>query len=205
MIEQLSLYTNDLDFRYLPANVQESTPSYAELRVVVDVSRFYVNGGHHVVFALDCEGAQGANNPHCGPICRHGDNLFATARGVIVLGDGTVVAETWNGTFSPEVVPIANQVPGVFDPTAHRCFTVRVRCNYAGGITVRIRSGIGGAVVFEGGLTTAPWAWPGQMHACVGGIALGFVPPQDTGCIEQVEPRSAPNAELGWVVFSRVV
>ncbi|RQO83477.1 hypothetical protein [Acidovorax sp. FJL06] len=205
MIGQLSLQPNDLDFRYLPAKLQASSPGYAELRAVVDVSRYYAKGGHHIVFALDCEGGQGAYNPHCGPIYRHGDNLFATARGVIVLGDGTVMYERWNGTFAPELVPISNNVPGAFDPAAHRCLTVRVRCHYAGGVSVRIRSGIGGPVVFDGVLSTPAWAWPGHMHACVAAIALGFVAPKDTGCTEQILPRSAPDAELGFAAFSRVV
>lgn len=205
MIGQLNLKSNDLDFRYLPAKLQGCTPGFAELRAVVDVSRYFSKGGHHIVFALDCEGGQGASNPHCSPIYRHGENLFAIARGVIVLGDGTVMFERWNGTFAPELVPISNNVPGAFDPTAHRCLTVRVRCHYAGGVSVRIRSGIGGPVVFDGALPTAAWAWPGHMHACVAAIALGFVAPKDTGCVEQIQPRSAPDAELGFAAFSRVV
>lgn len=204
MIGQINLATNDLDFRYLPEKHKAEAPDYAELRAVVDISRFYSKGGHHVVFAMDCEGEQGSNNPHCGPILRRGENLFATARGVIVLGDGTVMFEGWNGTFSPDLIPIVNQQPGVFDPSAHRCLTVRVRCHYAGGVSVRIRSGIAGPVVFEGDLPTPPVPWPGHMRSCIAGIALGFVPPKDTGCVEQIQPRSAPDAELGVVAFSRL-
>lgn len=205
MIGQLRLASNDLDFRYLPAKLRAAPPSFAELRAVVDVSRFFAKGGHHIVFALDCNGGQGANNPHCGPIYRHGDNLFETARGVIVLADGTVMYERWNGTFAPELVPISNGLPTVFDPGAYRCLNVRVRCHYEGGVSIRIREGIAGDVVFDGTLPTAACAWPGHMRACMAGIALGFVPPKDTGCAEQIQPRSAPHAELGFAAFSRVV
>lgn len=204
-IGQLNLSGNDLDFCYLPVQQQGGTPAFAELRAVLDVSRFYSRGGNHAVFALDCEGGQGSGNPHCGPILRDGENLFATARGVIVLADGTVAAETWNGTFSPGLAFFVNSVPGPFDPMAHRCLAVRVRCHYAGGIDVRIRRGLGGAVVFDGALPTAAWPWPGHMRASIGAIALGFVPPKDTGCVEQVVPRSAPDARLGYAALARVV
>lgn len=204
VIGLLSLRANDLDFQYLPDKVQASTPEYAELRTVVDASRFFCQGGHHIVLAMDCGGGQGSNNPHCGPIYRHGGNLFAIARGVIVLFDGTVLAETWNGTFSPGLVPVVNQAPGPFDPSTHSFMTVRVRCHYSGGISVRIRGGIGGPVVFDGDVATTAWSWPGYTRACVGGIALGFVPPKDTGCVEQLDPRSAPDAELGFAAFVRL-
>ena len=58
---------------------------------------------------------------------RDGQNIFTHARGAILLGDGTVLAETWNGTFSPELVPIPNQVAGSFDPAAHHLLTLRLR------------------------------------------------------------------------------
>lgn len=205
MIGELSLRENDLDFRYLPAVAQASPPDYAEVRAVIDVSRFYSRGADHFILALDCEGGQGSDNPHCGPIIRDGRNMFGTARGVIVAAGGAVVVEVWNGTFSPGLAPIANELPDPFDPPAHDCLAVRVRCHYAGGIDIRIRAGLGGAVVFQGGVPSDPWPWAGHMLACIGGIALGFVAPKDTGCVEQLAPRSAPDAKLGYAASSRVV
>ena len=201
---RLNLQSNDVDFRYLRPVEQSATPRYAELRALVDVSRFFGRGADHIVFALDCEGGQGSDNPHCGPIVRDGKNLFATARGVIVAANGAVVMEAWNGTATPELVPIANMRPGPFDPAAHRILTVRVRCHYAGGIEVRIRKGLGGRVLFDGAVATAARAWPGHMRACIGGIALGFVAPKETGCTEQIAPRSAPGARLAYVACARV-
>ncbi|MBV7542873.1 hypothetical protein [Acidovorax sp. sic0104] len=205
MIGQLHLKYNDVDFRYIDAAWPSGSPAYAELRVVLDVSRFFSRCAHHVILALDCAGEQGSNNPHCGPIYRDGQNLFSTARGAILLGDGTVMTEVWNGTFSPELAVIPNLIPGPFDPSAHRCLNVRVRCDYAGGTSVRIRDGRGGPVLFAGMLATAAWPYEGEeMRACLGGIALGFVPPKDTGCVEQIAPRSAPHAVLGYAASARV-
>lgn len=204
MIGQLSLRENDLDFRYLPALAQASVPRYAELRAVIDVSRFFNRGADHVVFALDCDGGQGSNNPHCGPVIRDGENLFATARGVVVAADGAVVMEIWNGTSSPGLIAFDNTLKERFDPRDHTCLNVRVRCHYAGGVEVRIRKGVAGKVLFEGFVQTAPHAWTGQMKACLGGIALGFVAPQETNCVEQLHPRNAAKAKLGYMAYSRL-
>jgi hypothetical protein len=203
-IGRFNLQSNDLDFRYLRTVAQAATPEFAELLAVVDVSRFFSRGAHHIVMALDTSGEAGGNNPHCGPIVRNGQNLFTHARGAILLGDGSVLVETWNGTSSPVLEPIANQVAGGLDPAAHRILTLRVRCHYTGGTSVRVRKGIGGAVLFSGAVASAPWAWTGQMRACLGGIALGFVAPQDTGCVEQIAPRSAPDARLPYMAHARV-
>lgn len=204
-IGRLNLQSNDLDFCYLRTVEQAATPDYAELLAVVDVSRYFANGAHHIVLAVDTSGEAGSNNPHCGPIVRDGQNTFTHARGAILLGDGTVLAETWNGTFSPELVPIPNQVAGSFDPAAHHLLTLRLRCHYSGGISLRVRKGIGGDVLFDGSVASAAWPWPGHMRASLGGIALGFVAPKDTGCVEQIAPRSAPDARLGYVAHARVV
>lgn len=202
-IGHLRLRTNDLDFRYLPTHKHQATPRYAQLRALITPSRFFSRGADHIAFALDCAGEQGSGNPHCGPIVRRGNSLFATARGVVVAYDGSVLCEIWNGTASPLLVPIANQRPGRFDPSAHTFLAMRVRCHYAGGIEVRIRNGLGG-VVFEGSVPSQPWPWTGSMRACIAGIAGGFVAPQETECVEQTEPRSAPQAKLGYVALASV-
>lgn len=205
-IGRLNLQSNDLDFRYLRPAPRPAAPLFAELHAVLDVSRFFARGADHLVLALDAAGQAGGNDPHCGPIVRHGQNLFTHARGVILAHDGAVVTETWNGTASPVLVPVPNRAGGAVDVNAHRWLTVRLRCHYAGLISVRVRKGIWGDVLFDGAVASAPWAGsPGPMRACIGGIALGFVPPSDTGCVEQIAPRSAPHAQLAYVARARVV
>lgn len=199
MIGSLHLQHNDLDFRYLPAATSVHIPAVAMLRAVVDATHFFSRAGHHFILALDCWGAQGSNNPHCGPVVRHGEDLFETARGLIVLGDGTVVAETWNGTFSPGLQPIANTTGVPFDPCAESVLSLHITAAYAaGGMAVEILRGLVGPVLFRGAVASPPQAWAGSTRACVGGIAMGFVPPADTGCVEQLLARSAADARLGF-------
>ena len=202
---ELCLTPNDLDFCYLP-RVASSVPSHgSELVCTVDASRFFANGGHHIVFALDCEGGQGSYNPHCGPIFRYGKNLWAAARGFIVFGDGVVMAEGWNGTAMPALATIANTAGAVFDPGQHPVLTLRIVAGYRRGalanrMGVEIRAGgsAEGALLFAGGIEGPEWGgdWTGGSKAAMGGIASGFVPPSATGCVEELLPRSAPHAVL---------
>lgn len=202
---ELCLTPNDLDFCYLP-RVASSAPWHgSELVCTVDASRFFANGGHHIVFALDCEGGQGSYNPHCGPIFRYGKNLWATARGFIVFGDGVVMAEGWNGTAMPALATITNTSGAVFDPGQHPVFALRIVAGYRRGplanrMGVEIRAGgsAEGALLFAGGIEGPEWGsdWMGGSKAAMGGIASGFVPPAVTGCVEELLPRSAPHAAL---------
>ena len=202
---ELSLAFNDLDFCYLP-RAEGLAPSHcADLLCTVDASRFFANGGHHIVFALDCEGGQGSYNPHCGPIFRYGKNLWSAARGVIVFGDGVVMAEGWNGTAMPTLAAIANTSDAGFDPVQHPVFTLRITAGYrrgafANSMWVEIRAGgsAKSSLLFAGGIEGAEWGWNwiGGSKAAMGGIAAGFVPPAATGCVEELLPRSAPHAVL---------
>lgn len=202
---ELRLTPNDLDFCYLP-RVVSSVPSHgSELVSTVDASRFFANGGHHIFLALDCEGGQGSYNPHCGPIFRYGKNLWATARGFIVFGDGVVMAEGWNGTAMPALAAVANTSGAVFDPAQHPVFTLRIVAGYRQGVLanrmgVEIHSGCSAkrTLVFSGSVEGPEWGrdWAGGSRAAMGGIASGFVPPSATGCVEQLLPRSAPDAAL---------
>ena len=202
---ELRLTPNDLDFCYLPW-VASSVPSHgSELVCTVDASRFFANGGHHIFFAVDCEGGQGSYNPHCGPILRYGKNLWATARGFIVFGDGAVMAEGWNGTAMPALAAVANTSGAVFDPAQHPVFALRIVAGYRQGalanrMRVEIRTGLSakGALVFSGSVEGPEWGrdWAGGSRAAMGGIASGFVPPSATGCVEELLPRSAPDAAL---------
>lgn len=202
---ELGLDSNDLDFCYLP-RVDGSSPSHGvELLCTVDASKFFPNGGHHIVFALDCEGGQGRYNPHCGPIFRYGRNLWSAARGFIIFGDGAVMAEGWNGTAMPALSAIANTSGTVFNPAQHPVFTLRITAGYQCGAfanSMRVEIYFGesaeGALLFAGGIEGSEWGrnWIGYSNAAMGGIAVGFVPPSATGCVEELLPRSAPRAVL---------
>lgn len=207
---QLQLASNDLDFYYLPERTSLLATRHADLLCTVDCSQLFVNGAHHMVFALDCTGGQGSYNPHCGPIWRRGENLWSEARGFILFSDGTVVAERWNGTAMPVLTTVANTSGGVFEPAADPIFTVHIQAGYrAGGLADRMRITIhrgitvDGAVLLEGEVAGASWGWDwsGVHKAAIGAIASGFLPPSATGCVEEVLPRSAPNAVLPFAGF----
>jgi len=201
----LRLALNDLDFCYLP-RVASSVPTHcSELVCTVDSSLFFANGGHHMVFALDCEGGQGIYNPHCGPIHRYGKNLWSAARGFIVFGDGVVMAEGWNGTAMPALAVVSNMVEDVFDPAKCPVFTLRIVAGYRAGIwansmQIEIRAGetAQGTILFAGSIAGPDWGmdWRGSSKSAIGGIASGFVPPGSTGCVELRVPRSAPDAAI---------
>ena len=200
---QLTLAANDLDFYYLRV-VNSSSPSqYNDLFCVVDTSKYFSRGGDHIVFALDCTGGQGSNNPHCGPIIRNGENLWAHARGFIIFGDGTVLAEHWNGTSSPGLSPIRNTSGATFNPATTPLFNVRIIAGYRSGdwankmtITIREGSGTRNRIVFSGVAEGWGWDWTGTHKCAIGAIGPGFVSPNSTGCSEQLVPRRAPNAVL---------
>jgi hypothetical protein len=212
---QLKLVTNDLDFHYLPARASLAATAHVDLVCTVDCAQFFSKAAHHMVFALDCVGEQGSYNPHCGPILRHGANLFSEARGFILFADGAVEAERWNGTAMPVVVAVDNTSGTVFQPAAHPIFTVHIQAGYRAGayanrmlITIHQGITIDGPVMFKGEIAGTGWGWDwsGTHRAAVGGIALGFVAPSATGCVEEVLPRSAPESVLPFVGFElRVV
>jgi len=207
---QLKLALNDLDFYHLPARTSVVATHHADLRCTVDCSQFFSRAADHMIFALDCTGGQGSYNPHCGPIFRNGENLFGEARGFIVFADGMVVAERWNGTAMPALVTVANTSGAVFDPMVHPYFTVHIQAGYRLGgyanrmhITIHQGITVDGALLFDGEVTGAGWGWDwsGSSRAAIGGIAMGFVPPSATGCVEELLPRSAPDAVLPFVGF----
>ncbi len=206
---RLTLEINDLDFYYLPA-ITSSDPTKSNiLYCEVDTSNFFSKGGNHIVFALDCSGGQGSNNPHCGPIYRNGENLFAYARGFIIFGDGTVKAEHWNGTSNPGLLTIKNESGTIFNPATTPLFSVRIAAGYRSGvwankmvITIRDVSDKGnGKIVFSGIAEGWGWDWTGTHKCAIGAIGPGFVSPNSTGCVESRVPRSAPNAVLPFNTF----
>lgn len=198
--DALRLYRNDLDFYRLPTVTSQLPSSYQEFVCTVNVANFFVQGGDHVIFALDCSGGAGTSGPHSGPIYRNDANLFVLARGFIVTGTGVVYAEHWNGTFSPGLAQVTSSVSG-FNPKTTPIFTVRIVAGYRTGalanhmaITIH-RGGGTGQVLFAG---SVPWGWDWSgAHSCyVGAIAMGFVSPNQTGGVETYSPGVAPNATI---------
>lgn len=210
---QLSLVSNSLDFVYAPLVTSSTSVVTNDMRATVDTSAFYVNGGNHVVFALDCQGGQGSNNPHCGPILRRGENLWANARGFIIFGDGTVWAEQWNSTFDPGFKKDMVNTSGVaFNPAATPVFTIRIRAGYRAGpwantmrLDVYEGTSIFGTLLYSGIADGWGWDWTGSHRCSLAAIALDFVKPADTGCVEQIVPRGAPNAVVGFSGLSLFV
>lgn len=200
---QLTLAVNDLDFYYLPVITSSDPTKYNLLYCEVDTSNFFSKGADHIVFALDCTGGQGSNNPHCGPIYRNGENLFAHARGFIIFGDGTVLAEYWNGTSNPGLLTINNTLGATFNPTTTPKFAVTIFAGYRSGtyanmmeIRIHAISGSSRNLVFNGTAQGWGWDWTGTHKCAIGAIGPGFVSPNSTGCVESRVARSAPNAEL---------
>lgn len=207
---QLKLDINDLDFYFLPPRISLSASRHNELTCTVDCSWLFSEGANHMVFALDCTGGQGSYNPHCGPIYRHGQNLWSEARGFIIFADGTVMAERWNGTALPALVTVANTVTTPFNPGVHPVFTVRIQAGYrAGGWAERMRIAVyqginaDGPVLFDGEVAGSGWGWDwnGTHRVALAAIGWEFVSPNDTGCVEQRVPRGAQNAVLPFANF----
>lgn len=207
---RLSLAINDLDFYYLPIRTSLTATRHNEVVCTVDCSWFFSNGGNHMAFALDCTGGQGSYNPHCGPIFRHGQNLWSEARGFIVFADGGVMAERWNGTAMPGLVQVANTSGATFNPAQHPVFTVRILAGYRAGaladtmrITIHQGITVDSLVLFEGEVTGTAWGWDwtGSHRVALAGIGPHFVTPNDTGCVEERVPRDAPDATLPFAHF----
>ena len=207
---QLTLDINDLDFYYLPPRLSLSASRHSELTCTVDCSWFFAQGANHMVFALDCTGEQGSYNPHCGPVYRHGQNLWSEARGFIIFADGTVMAERWNGTAMPALVTVANTSGAVFNPALNPVFTVRIRAGYrAGGWANRMDLAIHQGITADGPVLLAGevageawgWDWTGVHRVALAAIGWEFVTPNDTGCVEQRVPRGARNAILPFTHF----
>lgn len=207
---QLTLAINDLDFCYLPPRLSLSPMRHNDLVCTVDCSWFFSEGANHMVFALDCTGGQGSYNPHCGPIYRHGQNLFAEARGFIIFANGTVMAERWNGTAMPGLVTVTNTSGAIFNPAVHPVFTLHIQAGYRVGdfadrMRVSIHQGIAvdGPILLEGEVSGAGWGWDwtGSHKVAIGGIGPHFVTPNDTGCVEERVSRDAPNAILPFANF----
>ena len=206
------LNNNDLDFMYTsPQPGTWDSRYHTELICTVNASTFFANGGNHLVFALDTEGGQGTNNPHCGPIIRNGENLWANARGIIVFGDATVQSERWVSSVSPITAGISSTAgTGWNATTAKGTWTIRINAGYIGGaqystrMRVRIYSGtsIAGTLMFDGQTAeTTTWQWfyaQSNKRAAIGGIGPGFVAPSDTGCVEQKVSRTAAGANFAY-------
>ena len=205
---QLSLYYNDLDFYTLAAVSSSVNTAYNDIICTVTASSYFSNGGNHIAFPMDLNGAQGSNNPHCGPIYRNGANLWANGRGFIIFGDGSVQAEQWNSTFSPGLSGALTNLSGTgFSPATNPTFTVRIKGGYRAGsyantMQIEIFDGTSfyGTKLFTGSVPWG-WDWTGSHQAAIAGIGPGFVKPADTGCVESLTPRGSASAVLPFSNF----
>ena len=197
----LDMSLNSLDFIYAPTVNGSNPEGYVQFDLTVSgAPSFFANNGNHVVMALECEGAAGNGHPHPGPIIRRGQNLFEYARGFIFFGDGTVMAEHWNGTTSPGLLTISNSSGSSFNPSAENTLDIRIRAGYRTGawaetmlIEIWRSTRYGGSLLFSGVAPGWGWARTGNYRACAGAIASGFEAPNPT---EVIVPRLAPNARL---------
>ncbi len=200
--DALRLVRNDLDFYRLPTVTSRVESTYQEFVCTVNTSGFFSMGGNHVAFAIDCSGGAGNGHPHYGQIIRNGSNLFEFARGFIVFANGQVLAEHWNGTFTPGLsLPLTNTVSGTFSPATTPIFTVRITAGYrlgamANHMAVAIHSGgASGPIVFAGSVPWG-WDWTGTHISYVAAIGNNFVSPNETGNVERVGPGLAPDATV---------
>lgn len=210
-VTQLTLAQNDLDFYFLGTGTSVSPTAYMDFRIALDTTNLFnqaVGSFDHIAIALDCNGTSGGNNPHCGPIYRRGQSIWVNARGFIITRSGAVMAEHWNGTFSPGLLNITNTTGGTFNPLATPVFTVRILAGYRTGawaeqmyIQIRLGTSGVGTLLFNG---TAPgwgWDWTGSHKVALAAIASGSRSPNDTGCVEDLSPRNAPGAVLPFSGF----
>jgi len=105
----------------------------------------------------------------------------------------------------PALVAVLNTSGAAFNPVRNAVFTLRIVAGYragpfANGMQIEIRNGVRseGEILFTGSAEGPAWGWDwtGSSKAAIGAIAAGFVPPGATGCVEQLTPRSAPNAAI---------
>ena len=205
-IDQIDLVTNDLDFVYCPAIKHTAVPDSVRYSIVFDCTQFFTNNGGHLVFSLDNEPSNdplAPHKPHCGPILRRGYDMYSFGRGAIIHGDGRVETEEWTGG-APILYPITNTGGTGYNPMTNPVGTFIMNYRYAtGGMDVKVYKGVGatGTPMFSGSYTTPAKPWIGRTRAAFGAIGWGFVPPADTGCIEEVLPRASANAKCAFTGF----
>lgn len=204
---QLSLAQNDLDFYYYPTPVTSSVNTTTiEMICVVDSSSFYSNATSgsldHIAFCIDATGEQGTSNPHCGPIIRNGRNLWSTGRGFILWQDGSVMAEEWNGTFSPGL----SASLGSFSWAANPSVRVQIIAGYRAGpwaneMRIVVRNSSTYITLLD---ATVPWGWDwsGNHTGAIAAIGNGFVKPVDTGCVENLSARADYLATVPFSSFT---
>lgn len=202
--DALRLVRNDLDFYRFPTVTSTVQSTYQEFVCTVNTADFYSRGGDHIAFAVDCSGAAGGGRPHNGPILRNGSNLFELARGFIIFGNGVVLSEFWNGTFSPGLSdPLPNASGGAFSPANTPIFTVRVTAGYRlGAMANRMdiaihRGGASGPIIFSASVPWG-WDWSGTHVAYLAAIAKEFKSPNETNNVERVDAGFAPSATVSF-------
>lgn len=198
----LNMSRNDLDFIYSLATLDNPSSTINRLDFIISFDTFFTNGGDHIPFGVNCIGD---NAVHCGPIVRNGFPLFNLGRGgFIKSGTNQVYAENWNGTASPGVQLLTKIAGSDFDPSVNTQVKVRLDCTWtdtgstAYDVNIKISS-MADVLLFEGQVsgdgTVYDRAHSTESRAFIGGIATGFISPNDTGCVETTASGSAPNAK----------
>ena len=210
----LSLYQNDLDFRYAVPKTSASSLAYSEIIFTVDTTNFFnhaTGSDDHVVFCLDSTGTAdtyyGGTRKHCGAITRYSSKLFDQGRGFIIKRDGHLWFEHWvpgkpvTGPGSP-IGAILVDNGFSFNPLTYPVFTIVIKAGYRVGtwgekMDVNIYNGTTtGGTLLTG--FTASWGWDysGTHNFCLGGISGGFVAPASTGCVEKATAGPAVGAVI---------
>lgn len=206
----INLIRNDLDFVY-STTIQDTGAYKARLEFYVTFDDFFTAGGDHIAFGVN---ARTPNLVHCGPIIRNGQEFFGTGRGGFIrAGSNQVYLEGWNNTASPYVYLLTNDGGAGFNPATNTYVRVKLDCNYSDHPTFPNRTDLyiydatAGTTLFQATHTDTAM---GSNHiatskAVVGGIALGFISPNDTGCVETTASGSAPNASATITNISHII
>lgn len=200
---------NDLEFVYSGVKTSSVNTSYMEIVFTLDTTSLWDKlpyATDHIVFALDPRGdssvfAPNGTRDHCGPITRHGSNLFDEARGFILDRAGNLKAEHW---YAGSGFGLYDMGFG-FDPlnALNKVFTVRIRAGYRNGtygerMEIDIfRGTTTGGIVLTGGSVPWGWDWSGQHKFALGVICSDFVSPNSTGCVESTRLGTSYGGTLG--------
>lgn len=200
---------NDLEFVYSGVKTSSVNTSYMEIVFTLDTTSLWNKlpyATDHIVFALDPRGdssvfAPNGTRDHCGPITRHGSNLFDEARGFILDRAGNLKAEHW---YAGSGFGIYDMGFG-FDPlnALNKIFTVRIRAGYRNGIYSEhmeidiFRGTTTGGLLLTGGSVPWGWDWIGQHKFALGVICSDFVSPNSTGCVESTRLGTSYGGTLG--------
>lgn len=209
----LTCTANGLEFDY--CNPIAGTPtSYRDITVDIDLTAFFATNPSstaHALFAFDTSGV----NAHSFPITRHGQRLWAFARGLIFYPNGRIAFERW-GT-APQVACGAS----VTRPAITTLEDVRPAGTVFSRLRLRVILALDGSIQYNIDGLDSNWANPthlvwGQQTAASGKATLpaytgkfacgfidGFIDKADVCPQPTTEPTNAVSN--GKYIVARVV